>query len=53
MAQASPSHPIKGYYELLPFTEPDGQPYVDYTYPRSKWAKMGILYGGVEQSTLA
>ena len=46
-----PFTPIKGYYELLPFTEPDGQPYVDYTYPRSN-GQMGILYGGLNSQRL-
>lgn len=46
-----PFTPIRGYYELLPFTDPAGQPYVDYTYPTTN-GEMGILYGELNSQRL-
>ncbi len=46
-----PFTPIRGYYEQLPFTNPDGSPYLDYPYP-SENGQMGILYGDLNSKRL-
>jgi hypothetical protein len=46
-----PFTPIRGYYEQLPFTNPDGSPYLDYPFP-SENGQMGILYGDLNSKRL-
>ena len=46
-----PFTPIKGYFELLPFTDPSGNPNIDYDYPRQN-GQMGILYGDINSKRL-
>jgi hypothetical protein len=46
-----PFTPIKGYFELLPFTDPSGTPNIDYNYPREN-GQMGILYGDINSKRL-
>ena len=46
-----PFTPIRGYYEQLPFTNPDGSPYIDFPYPTEN-GQMGILYGDLNSKRL-
>ena len=46
-----PFTPIKGYYELQSFTNPQGQPFIDYPYTTSN-GQMGILYGDLNSQRL-
>jgi hypothetical protein len=46
-----PFTPIRGYFEQLPFTNPDGSPLIDYPYPTEN-GQMGILYGSLNSKRL-
>ncbi|MEY2650643.1 MAG: hypothetical protein RL608_1317 [Bacteroidota bacterium] len=46
-----PFTPIRGYYEQLPFTNPDGSPWIDYPFP-TRNGQMGILYGDLNSKRL-
>jgi hypothetical protein len=46
-----PFTPIRGYFEQLPFTNPDGSPYIDFPYPTEN-GQMGILYGDLNSKRL-
>ena len=46
-----PFTPIRGYYQLQPFTTPQGQPFVDFPYEKEN-GQVGILYGDLNSARL-